>query len=146
MSLNWDCKNSQLRLFFIFRHKLRFEDLAPQPKNWTPSRQAMLHNLPRNHAKRFNQVFHFLLKITITNEHITKCFSSQVSQKMFSYQTSFVWSQGLSLWHTVLVPKSLLICLQMEFCCYLQAGQQVKAKAQEDCDAVKNAVGGNKWN
>ena len=34
----------------------------------------------------------------------------------------------------------------MEFCCNLQAGQQVKAKAQEAYDAVKNAVGGNKWN
>ena len=64
---------------------------------------------------------------------------------MFSYQTSLVWSQGLSLWHTVLVPKSLLICLHMELCCNLQAGQQVKAKAQGACDAVKNAVGGNKW-
>jgi len=27
-----------------------------------------------------------------------------------------------------------------------EAGQQVKAKAQGACDAVKNAVGGNKWN
>ena len=32
----------------------------------------------------------------------------------------------------------------MELCCNLQAGQQVKAKAQGACDAVKNAVGGNK--
>ena len=70
-----------------------------------------------------------------------------VKSKTFSIWQEKTYLIVLTQHESMFKPRFVDSCLHMEELIYLQSGEQMKSKAQEAVDAVKNTLGANKnWN